>query len=280
MSHVGQLRTLRVIDASHEAIVLDGDDDGAIPLPRAEAPAGIEIGDAVDVFVLTDSQSRPIATTARPVVTLGHCASLRCVTTGSAGAFLDWGLPKNLLLPFAEQRRPLETGQRECVLVYLDNSGRLAASSRLDHRLDETPGGFAAWQPVSLLICQRTDLGFKAVVDDQAIGLLYRDEIFRELQVGERIRGFVKRPRADGRLDVALQPPANEVKGELAERIVDDLRTQGGSSPLTDRSSPEAIAEAYGVSKKNYKRALASLYRARRVRLDADRVVLLDDKAS
>lgn len=277
MSHVGHLRTLRIIDTSRETVLLDGDADGEIPLPRNEAPGDITIGDALDVFVLTDSQSRAIATSVQPLVTLGRCASLRCVTTSSAGAFLDWGLAKNLLLPFAEQRRPLEPGQSECVLVYLDNSGRLAASSRLDHRLDETPSGFEAWQSVSLLICQRTDLGFKAVVEDRAIGLLYRDEIFRDLQVGQRIDGFVKRPRADGRLDLALQPPSGELKDALAERIVADLRGRGGSSDLTDRSPPEAIAEAYGVSKKNYKRALATLYRARRVRLDADRVVLLDD---
>ena len=216
--------------------------------------------------------SRP---TRRPHATLGRCASLAVVALSDAGAFLDWGLAKNLLLPFAEQRRPLEVGQRECVQVYLDNSGRLAASARLDHRLSETPDGFAPWQAVALLVCQRTDLGFKAVVDDRAIGLLYRDEIFGDVRVGDRTRGYVKRPRADGRLDLALQPPARALAGDLAARIVAHLEAHGGSTALTDKASPEAIGEAFGVSKKNYKRALGNLYRERRVRLDPDRVVLV-----
>lgn len=279
MSHVGHIATLPVLRIDRDRAVLDGARDGEITLPLAELPSGTDAGDSIDVFVLTDSESRPVATTAHPVVTLGHCASLACVALSSAGAFLDWGLSKHLLLPFAEQRRPLERGQSECVQVYLDNSGRLAASSRLDHRLAETPDGFTAWQPVDLLICQRTDLGFKAVVDDRAIGLLYRDEVFRDLRVGEITTGYIKRLRDDGRLDLALQPPARDVQDELAERIVAALVAGGGHSTLTDKSSPEAISQAFGVSKKNYKRALGSLYRARRVQLEPGRVILLNESS-
>lgn len=279
MSSVGHLVTLPVLRVERERLLLDGGEDGEIPLPRDELDAADgppEPGDALEVFVLTDSDAHPLATTRVPRVTLGRCASLPVVARSDAGVFLDWGLAKNLLLPFAEQRRPLDVGQHECVQVYLDNSGRLAASARLDHRLEEQPEGFRAWQPVDLLVCQRTDLGFKAVVDDRAIGLLYRDEIFTDLRVGDRVSGYVKRPRADRRLDLALQPPARDVADDLAARIVAHLEENGGSTTLTDRSPPEAIRDAFGVSKKNYKRALGALYRERRVRLDPDRVVLLE----
>ena len=279
MSSIGQLVTLPVLRVERERLVLDGGADGEIPLARGELgerQAPVEAGDVLEAFVITDAEARPVATTRAPHATLGRCASLAVVALSDAGAFLDWGLAKNLLLPFAEQRRPLEVGQRECVQVYRDNSGRLAASARLDHRLAETPDGFTAWQRVELLVCQRTDLGFKAVVDDRAIGLLYRDEIFTDVRVGERVAGYVKRPRADGRLDLALQPPARALADDLAARIVAHLEARGGSTHLTDRASPEAIRDAFGVSKKNYKRALGALYRGRRVRLEPDRVVLVD----
>ena len=278
MSSIGHVVSLPVLRVERERLVMDGGEDGEIPLPRGElGPWGERVGAGheLDVFVLTDNEARPVATTKVPEATLGRCASLAVVALSGAGAFLDWGLSKNLLLPFAEQRRPLEVGQRECVQVYRDNSGRLAASARLDHRLAETPAGFAAWQAVELLVCQRTDLGFKAVVDDRAIGLLYRDEIFTDVRVGMRVSGHVKRPRADGRLDLALQPPAGELADELAARVVAHLEAHGGSTTLTDKAPPEAIRDAFGVSKKNYKRALGTLYRERRVRLDPERVVLL-----
>jgi len=279
MSNIGHVASLPVLRVERDRVVLDGGEDGEIALSRDELPydaAGAVEGETLDVFVLTDHDAAPIATTRRPLVTLGHCASLPVVALSGGGAFLDWGLSKNLLLPYAEQRRPLEVGQHECVQVYLDNTGRLAASARLDHRLAGTPAGYVAWQAVDLLVCQRTDLGFKAVVDDRAIGLLYRDEIFRDdVQVGLRLPGFVKRLRADGLIDLALQPQPSDVRDALAERILIALAERGGTLELTDRSSPEAIREAFGVSKKNYKRALAALYKARRVTLEPERVVLV-----
>ena len=278
MSIIGHIVSLPILRVERDRIVLDGGRGREVPLPREEAPSEASAGETIEVFVLNDSEARPVATTATPHATLGRCASLQVVAQSGAGAFLDWGIAKHLLLPYAEQRRPLEVGQRECVLVYLDNSGRLAASARLDHRLDERPDGFEPWQRVSLLVCQRTDLGFKAVVDDRAVGLLYRDEIFRELRVGERTTGYVKRPRADGRLDLALQPPARALADDLAARVIEHLERRGGSTNLTDRSSPEDIRAAFGVSKKNYKRVLGGLYRERRVRLEPDRVVLVAEE--
>ena len=277
-----------LIGRTHELAVAGRRPDGTVRLRHADGTElGLEPGtdaamlpaeDTVRAFVRTDARGEPVASLALPYVELGRCAALKVVDVGPEGAWLDWGLAKHLLLPFAEQRRPVEPGRIESVLVYLDSSGRLAATARLDHHLDETPEGFRAWQGVELLVYQRTDLGFKAVVDDRAIGLLYADEVFRTIRPGTRTPGWVRRVRPDGRLDLSLQPRVPDVLDGLAERILDALRAGGGSSALTDRASPEAIRDAFGVSKKNYKRALGTLFRQRRVYLEPDRVVLVDER--
>jgi predicted RNA-binding protein (virulence factor B family) len=187
---------------------------------------------------------------------------------------MDWGLSKNLLLPFAEQRRPLEIGRHESVLVYVDNSGRLAATSRLDHHMPETSDDFKPWQSVSLLIFQRTDLGLKAVIDNRALGLLYKDEIFQTIRVGETHEGFIKRLRHDGRIALTLQPRSKELTPELSARIVSFLEDNDGVCELSDKSSPEAIQATFQVSKKNFKKALSSLYRDRKILIFPDRIEL------
>ena len=258
------------------AATLVGPDGTRVPLERSADLAALPAEGAVRAFVRTGPDGSPVASLRLPYVELGRCAALKVVEVGAEGAWLDWGLDKHLLLPFAEQRRPVEPGRVECVLVYLDSSARLAATSRLDHHLDDAPEGFSAWQPVELLIYQRTDLGFKAVVDDRAVGLVYRDEVFRTVRPGTRTEGWVRRVRPDGRLDLSLQPRVPDVVDGLEERILAHLAAGGGASELTDRASPEAIREAFGVSKKNYKRALGTLFRKRRVYLEPERVVLLD----
>ena len=249
-----------------------GGDDLPLPLIEAERCA---VGDVLRVFVYADRDGQPVATTRQPRVRLDACACLKVTAVEAAGAFLDWGLDKDLLLPFAEQRRPVAVGQRESVLVYLDNSGRLAATSRLDHHLTETPDGFKPWQPVSLLVFQRTDLGFKAVIDDRATGLLYKDDVFQALKTGQRVDGYIRRIRTDGRIDLTLQPRSDDLQEELCRAIVERLEADGGSNQLIDKSLPEVIHGAFGVSKKNYKRALGTLYRRRIVRIDPDRITLL-----
>lgn len=263
-----------LVDADGHEVPLDGPlaaVPSAGPWPAEPPPAA---GDAVRAFVRSGPRGEPLASLVLPYVELGRCAALKVVDTGPEGAWLDWGLDKHLLLPFAEQRRPVEPGRIESVLVYLDSSGRLAATARLDHHLDETPEDFRPWQPVDLLVYQRTDLGFKAVVDDRAIGLLYKDDVFRTVRPGTRTDGWIRRVRPDGRLDLSLQPRTPDVLDGLCDTILARLREGGGSSALTDRASPDEIRDAFGVSKKNYKRALGTLFRQRRVYLEPDRVVL------
>lgn len=255
--------------------MVDAGELGLLAIPTAEV-SHAAVGDQLTVFIYADAQGTPQGTTSTPFVQRDQCASLKVLDITSAGAFLDWGLSKNLLLPYAEQRRPLQIGRYESVLVYLDNSGRLAATSRLDHHLPEISKNYRPWQPVSLLIYQRTDLGLKAVVDNEAIGLLYKDEIFKTVRVGETHKGFIKRLRFDGRIDLALQPPSKQLQPDLTEIIVNYLQEHHGSMPLNDKSSPEAIQAVFQVSKKNFKKALSTLYRERRILLTANEVCLAE----
>lgn len=270
---IGYTHQLVVSERQQSTLVMDGGELGALSLPLDEAGSA-EVGDVLSVFVYSDPKGQPVATLARPLAERGQCASLKVVDITNAGAFLDWGIGKNLLLPFAEQRRPLEIGRHESVLVYLDNSGRLAASSRLDHHLPETASDFKPWQAVNILVYQRTDLGMKAVVDNRALGLLYKDEIFRNVRVGEVHEAFIKRLRHDGRIDLALQPPSKQLQPELTERILSHLADNNGICMLSDRSSPEAVQAMFHVSKKNFKKALSSLYKQRRIVIESDRIVL------
>ena len=273
--HIGYSYDLQVTDLNRESIILDARTLGLIALPVAEANSA-QIGDTLNVFIYSDVEGTPVATCKQPLARRGQCASLKVVDITNAGAFMDWGLDKNLLMPFAEQRRPVEIGRYESVLVYLDNSGRLAASSRLDHHLPETVDDFRPWQSVSLLIYQRTDLGLKAVVDNRALGLLYKDEIFQSIRVGELHMGYIKRLRHDGRIDLSLQPPSKQLQPDLTDNIISYLQQNDGVCDLSDKSTPEAIQAIFKVSKKNFKKALSTLYRERKIVIEQDRIVLPD----
>ncbi len=277
---IGHTQELTVLERNRNILLLDGGDGITVPLPVDEADASLEPGDKVTVFIFVDASGKPLATTRKPLVERDQCASLKVVDVTNAGAFLDWGLTKNLLLPFAEQRRPLEIGRHESVLVYLDKSGRLAASSRLDHHLPEVADDFRPWQEVSLLIFQRTDLGLKAVVDNRALGLLYKDEIFQDIRVGEAHQGYIKRLRHDGRIDLSLQPLSKELQPELSDAIVTYLQAHDGVCELSDKSSPEAIQAIFKVSKKNFKKALSTLYRERRIVIHPEHIELADPAAA
>ena len=274
---IGYSYDLQVTDLNRESIILDARTLGPVALPIAEANSA-KVGDTLNVFIHSGVDGTAVATCKQPLASRDQCASLKVVDITNAGAFMDWGLDKNLLMPFAEQRRPVEIGRYECVLVYLDNSGRLAASSRLDHHLPETVDDFRPWQPVSLLIYQRTDLGLKAVVDNRALGLLYKDEIFQSIRVGESHKGYIKRLRHDGRIDLSLQPPSKQLQPDLTDNIITYLQQNNGVCELSDKSSPEAIQAIFKVSKKNFKKALSTLYRERKIVIEPDRIVLPDNE--
>jgi predicted RNA-binding protein (virulence factor B family) len=276
MVELGKTTRLRVIKELPFGLYLDAHELGEILLPKRYIPKGTRVGDQLEVFLYTDSEDLPIATTLRPKAEVGQCAHLRVVSVTGVGAFMDWGLPKDLLVPFSEQRVPMEEGRSYTVYVYLDEqTGRIAASSRLSHFLSETGQRFVAEQPVDLLICGRTDIGLKAVIDGTHLGMILKNDLLQPIKVGQQVQGYIKGVRDDGRINLKLQPGGQQGRDELTARILDALKAEGGSLPLTDKSSPEAIFKRFQVSKANYKKALGKLYKARLIRLGREHITLL-----
>lgn len=277
MTKLGKTTRLRVVKQVPFGLYLDAGRLGEVLLPKRYVPAGTGIGDQIDVFLYLDSDDIRIATTLEPLVQVGQCAHLRVASITPIGAFLDWGLPKDLLVPFGEQRVPMQAGRSYTVYVYLDEaSGRITASSKLSRYLHERDDGeFVPNQPVDLLVCARTDMGLKAVIDGTHLGLIFKDEALDPVKVGQRVKGYIKGIRDDGRIDLALQPGGQQGRDELDTRILGFLKAAGGHSTLTDRSSPEAIFKCFGVSKANYKRALGRLYKERLIDLGKEQIRLL-----
>ncbi len=280
MAELGRFNNLRVIRQSDIGVMLSADRYGEVLLPKRYVPKTLEIDDQIDVFLYSDSEDRVVATTQKPKAQVGECAYLKAVSRNRVGVFLDWGLPKDLLVPFSEQQKPMQKGYSYTVYLFVDEAtDRIAASSRLEEHLSDDASGFAPRQPVDLLIYGRSDLGFKAVVDGTHLGQLYDNETFRRLHYGERVRGYIKQVRDDGRIDLVLQRPSHLERDRLGEAILTDLRDQGGVSMLTDKSPPEAIYEAFGVSKASYKKALGQLYRQRQIEITKEKITLLYDTA-
>jgi uncharacterized protein len=279
MTRIGTTEPLRISRLVEGGALLDGGSLGEVFVPRRELSAGAAVGDTVSVFLYRDSENVLTGSTIPPRAGLGQCAYLKVVSVTAFGAFVDWGLGKDLLVPASEQHTPLEQGRSYVVLVYLDErTGRMAGTTRLHSRLSEDGTGFSPGQEVDLLICGRSDLGYKAVVDDTHLGLLYHDDAPSELRYGQRLTGYIKSIRADRRIYLCLLPPGVSGLDMLADRILADLSERGGTSDLTDKSPAERVAKAFGVSKSAYKKALGRLYKQRKIGIEEDRIVLLNEE--
>ena len=277
MVEIGTFNKLQVVKQVDFGVYVDGGELDTILLPKRYVPEGCEIGDWVDVFLYFDSDDLLIATTETPKVQVGDCAMLTVVDINHAGAFMDWGLPKDLLVPYNEQQKPMEVGYSYVVHVFHDqNSDRIAASTKLSHHLDEETGWLKPRQAVNLLIAGRTELGYKAVIDNKYLGLIFRADAFRPLKIGERLPGFVKSIRKDGKIDLLISQATLQGDHDLAEQIIRHLTEVGGESSLTDKSNPDDIYRTYKVSKKKYKQALGSLYKSKRISLSAEKIQLIN----
>ena len=277
MVQVGRFNKLEVVKEVDFGVYLDGGELGTILLPQRYMPEDCELGDWVDVFLYFDSEDLLIATTEKPRVEVGRCEMLKVIDINNAGAFMDWGLPKDLLVPYSEQLKPMEVGYSYVVYVFHDqDSDRIAASTRLQDYLAEESVWVKPRQAVDLLIAGRTDLGYKAVINDQYLGLIFRDDAFRPLKVGERLPGFVKGIRSDGKIDLVISQGTLQGDHDLGEKIIENLRASGGVSTLTDKSDPDEIYRAFKVSKKKYKQALGSLYRSKRILLSPEKIQLVE----
>ncbi|MGJ8680817.1 CvfB family protein [Paraglaciecola sp.] len=282
MLQVGMFHSLEVVNEVPFGFYLDGEDKGQILLPTKSAPLGCKLGDKVNAFIYHDSDDRIIATTKRPKVFVDHCAFLKVVSVSKVGVFMDWGLEKDLLVPFSEQTYPMSEGLSYVVYVFCDEeTGRLAASTRLSDFLyeesSEEGGTFEAKQEVEILVCGKTDMGYKAIINGSHLGLIFRDEVFKPIKVGHSLTAFVKRVREDGKIDLCFQFHDPTSRNSLEEQIIEDLVAHDGLSTLTDKSSADEISKRFNVSKNAYKKALGSLYRQKRILLDKTKVTLVTD---
>jgi uncharacterized protein len=279
MAILGKRNTLTVVRDSSPGLYLDGGEHGEILLPNRYVPRGIKIGGQIEVFVYRDSQDRLVATTEIPRASVGEVATLKVISINrQVGAFLDWGLAKDLLLPFREQSGPVRLGQNVVVRIYIDQkTERIVASMKLDREPAVEPPDYRSGQRVEFLITEKTDLGYKALVEGQHSGLLYHDGLTVPVAVGKQMKGFVRALRPDGKIDLALNQPGYRRVAPLALRIVEALQLNEGRLGVDDDSSPEAIRQAFGASKKTFKQALGTLYKARRIRFSKPGIELLDN---
>ncbi|MGQ7959066.1 CvfB family protein [Pseudomonas sp. SP16.1] len=279
MALIGRMNSLQVVKHTDFGLYLDGGADGEILLPKRYIPKDTpsEVDDWLNVFLYLDSEDKLIATTQKPKIQLGEFASLKVVDINRIGLFLDWGLAKDLLLPHSEEKRPLQVGDYCVVYLYLDKrTRRLTATARLDRHLDKVPADYQVGQEVDLLVVERSDLGFKAIIDGKHWGLIHKNELFKFIRGGMREKGYIKELRADGKISLSLQPIGREAASGLAEQIIARLREQGGVLALGDKSPPEAVAEQFRVSKGNFKKAIGGLYKQGLIRIHDDRIELLD----
>ncbi|TRX73226.1 CvfB family protein [Pseudomonas mangiferae] len=264
MALIGRFNSLQVVKQTDFGLYLDGDAEGEILLPNRYVPQAPvpEIGDWLNVFVYLDSDDRPIATTETPKARVGEFASLKVVDINRVGLFLDWGLPKDLLLPHSEEKRPLQVGDYCVVYLYLDpRTRRITATARLDRYLDNQPARYRVGQAVQVLVAEPTDLGFKAIIEDRHWGLIHKNEVFKFLRSGLRETAYIKALRPDGKISLSLQPVGEQAGEALGQRILDELERNGGRLDLSDRSPAERIGALFGVSKGTFKKAIGGLYK-------------------
>jgi len=276
MAELGRYNKLTIMRRVDIGVYVDGGDLGQILLPRKYVTESMQPGEQLELFVYNDSEDRIVATTLKPALQVGECAYLRVVGTSRYGAFMDWGLPKDLLVPFGEQQKPMQKGYSYMVYAFVDEATRrIAGSTRLEQHLSLEASHYRAGQMVNLQIYGKSDLGFKAVVDGRYLGQLYDNETFQHLHFGESLQGYIKRMRSDGRIDLVLTQPSAQQRDLLGDAIIEHLRQHEGVTRLTDRSPPDDIYRTFGVSKANYKKALGKLYKSRRILIEKHQITLL-----
>jgi len=277
MIELGHRYTLNVIKTSNNGVYLDAENLGDVLLPLKFVSDKLSVGDCVEVFLYLDSEDRPVASTQQSRVSVGEFAYLRAIQTTPIGAFLDWGLDKDLLLPFSEQHKKIVEGHSYLVYVYLNKvDGRITASSKIDKYIDEENNhDFKPKQAVDLIIANSTDLGYKAIINHSCWGLLYKAEVFQRLSFGQSVKGYIKNIRPDQKIDLSLQG-GQETRDNHSKVIQDYLIAQNGFAAVHDKSDPQLIVELFAMSKSSFKKAIGGLYREGIVRIEKDGIYLLE----
>ena len=250
-------------------VYLNGDEDGEILLPKRYVPEGTKPGDILNVFIYLDMEERLVATTLQPYVQVGEFACLQVAWVNQFGAFLDWGLMKDLFVPFREQKMKLQKGKRYVVHVHLDEeSYRIVASAKVEHYLSTEKPEYQPGQEVNVMVWQRTDLGYKVIVENQFSGMLFHNEVFQPLEAGMHLSAFVKQVRPDGKIDLELQKAGGRKVDDFSEVLLQYIKDNDGFTPLNDKTDAEVIYQTFGVSKKTFKKAVGDLYKKRLVVLE------------
>ena len=275
MVEIGRINKLTIKRMLDYGAHLDGGESGDILLPKKYVPKKCQPGDEVDVFVYVDREERLRATTQKPYVTVGQFAKLRVVANSSSGAYLDWGLQKDLLVPKREQHAKMEEGKSYVVFVFLDKkTNRITASSKLDKFLSLQPPNYNEAEEVDLFICDKTDLGYKAVVNNSHWGMVYKNEVFQKLHIGQQLKGYIKIIREDLKIDISLQQSGYQRVDNISQSILKTIKDLGGSIAVTDKSPPEDIYSLFGISKKTFKKAIGALYKKRLITIDTNGIKL------
>jgi uncharacterized protein len=276
MATIGERASLQILHEKTFGLFLDGGALGEILLPRREMPDKWAIGDFVDVFLYLDSEDRQVATLKMPKVMPGQFARLKCVDVTGVGAFLDWGLPKDLLVPFREQKVRMDVGISYIVHVHIDEqSGRIIASTRIARYMDLGPHDFRTDQKVDLIVFGKTDLGYKAIINGTHSGLLFANDVFQDLQPGEALKGYIAAVRNDGKINLSLHAPGREKVQGLEGQILSELESRGGFWSIGDHSSAEEINSELGVSKRTFKQATGALLKKRQITIEPKGIRLL-----
>lgn len=277
MIEIGKYNTLRIVAKNSDGLSLS-DGDGEILLPYLDVPKNAELGDDLSVFVYVNKEGRKVATTQQAFAEVDDFAFLTVVDATDDGAFLDLGIGKDVYVPVREQKRPMQTGQGYVVYLYLDESNqRMLASSRLDKFIEEEDFEFDEGDEVSLLISEQTDLGFNAIINNRYIGLLYHNELFANLQAGDKRKGWIKKVRVEGKIDLTLQPTGYGHILDTKEVILKELKENGGKLALGDKSTPEEIYAYFQISKSAFKKAIGGLYKERLITIADEEIKIVVD---
>lgn len=278
MLQIGQYNTLKVLKQSPIGLYL-GNGDEEVLLPKKYIQDGTNVGDELELFVYLDNDNRPIATTLKPYATVGEFAYMTVKDVNEHGAFLDWGIAKDLFVAYSEQRTEMQKGNKYIVFLFVDEySGRIAASAKSIKFLDNTDVKLRVGDEVQLLISEQTDLGFKAIINNAFEGLLYKNEIFEDIKVGDTKRGFIKQIRDDGKIDLRLQPSGYVHIETTRHGVLEQLKSEGGLLKLGDKSSPEEIYAKFNMSKKAFKKTIGALFKERLILIRDYEIRLVDTR--
>ncbi len=278
MLGIGEYHRLIIDRDTEPGLFLRNQEGDEVLLPNKYKPESFSLEDEIEVFVYLDHQERPVATTLNPYVKLDEFAYLKCVEVSDIGAFLDWGLEKHLFVPYREMASKMRQGSWYLIFCYLDEeSGRLVGSSKTNAFLDNTDITVEPFQEVSIIVANPTDLGMNVIVNEIHQGLIFKDDIFQDMQPGDRLKAWVKKTRPDGKIDITLQRPGYRSIEPNAQDILNEMELKGGSLKLTDKSSPQEVQRLLQMSKKSFKKAIGTLYKQRLIDIKQDGIYLIKD---